>query len=141
MNEKSLIRATHRPWFLNPYLLLAYSVLLGSISELLLSHGSTATKPLAVSSGWPGISALASGWEWLGILIYIIAFVCWLQVLRFVPLNIAFALLSVDQVLIALGAWYFLGEAISLHRWCGIIMVLAGIAIIAKPLMKAEERL
>ena len=134
-------RPSYGPWFLNPYLFLGLGALLASISELLLRHGADATKGLADSSGLPGVSALASWWVWLGIVTYILSFVCWLHVLRFLPLHIAFALMSVTQVLVALGAWTLLGEGISAYRWCGIALVLAGIGVIAQPLMRAEERL
>jgi len=141
MSKESALRPGHGPWFLHPYLQIGWGALLATTSELLLKQGATATKALAESSGWHGISALASGWVWAGILTYIAAFVSWLHVLRFVPLHIAFALMSVVQILVPLGAWAFLHETLSPLQCAGIFLVVCGIAVIAKPLMDAEERL
>ena len=57
------------------------------------------------------------------------------------PLHIAFSIMSVTQVLVPLGAWWFHGENISLCRWAGVLVVLAGIFVVAGPAMKAEEEL
>ena len=88
-----------------------------------------------------GVTALASPWTWAGIACHILSFASWLHVLRFVPLNVAFSLISVVHVLVPLGAWLFLGEPISLTRWLGIGLVLAGIALVARPAARAEAEL
>jgi multidrug transporter EmrE-like cation transporter len=50
--------------------------------------------------------------------------------LRHLPLSVAYALISIVQVLVPLGAWFFLGETISLHRWIGIAFVLCGTLLV-----------
>lgn len=134
-------RPAYGPWFLNPKLALCLGALLVTTAEILLRHGAQATKELADSTGLPGVSGLASWWVWLGILAYILSFACWLHVLRFLPLYLAFALMSVTQALVPLGAWYFLHETIRPMQWAGILTVLTGIAVIAKPLMNVEDKL
>jgi undecaprenyl phosphate-alpha-L-ara4N flippase subunit ArnE len=54
-------------------------------------------------------------------------------VLRCLPLSIAYALISIVQVLVPLGAWIFLGETISVHRWIGIGFVLCGTLLVPHP--------
>ena len=71
---------------------------------------------------------LASLWTWAGITCYILSFLSWIYVLRSVPLGTAFALISVAHVLIPLGSWAFLHEVIGPARWCGISLVVAGLA-------------
>ncbi len=93
------------------------------------------------ASGFLGFSTLASGWTWLGIAVYIFNFLCWLHVLRHLQLHLAFILMSSVHALVPLGSWFFLGESISLRRWLGIALVLAGIVLVAKPAMQAEEKL
>ena len=61
--------------------------------------------------------------------------------LRFVPLNIAFNLSNIVHVFVPLSSWLVLGENISEKRWLGIALVLCGIFVIAKPLVKIEEKL
>jgi len=76
--------------------------------------------------------ALASGWTWLGIITYIGSFVCWLYVLRHLPLSVAYPLINIVQVLVPLAAWWVLGESISAQRWIGIACVLCGTVIVAR---------
>ena len=83
------------------------------------------------SIAWIGVGALASAWTWLGILAYLLSFACWLYVLRHIPVGLAFGLISIAQVLVPLGAWMFLGEAISPRCCIGIASVLCGTVLIA----------
>jgi drug/metabolite transporter (DMT)-like permease len=129
--------------FLNPYLQLAMNGFLVTASEILLKRGAMATAQVSAPP-WLmrlGFVTLGSWWTWAGIAIYIVSFFNWLYVLRRVPLSIAFPLASVVHVLIPLGSWAFLGEHISPIRWGGILLILFGIALIARSVGDAEEAL
>src|SRR5947199_3017428 len=90
---------------------------------------------------WTGINGLASPLVWWAILLIIASFVSWLYVLRYIPLSLAYPLSRVVDILVPLGCWIFLGELISALRWCGIALVVIGLALVAKPIAKMEERL
>jgi drug/metabolite transporter (DMT)-like permease len=126
-------------WFLNPYVQLGIGALLVTVSELLMRKGASERGEGAV--GWLGIGALASAWTWAGIVTYVLSFLSWIYVLRFVPLGIAYALINVAHVLIPLGAWLFLHEQLSARRWAGIGLVVCGILLVLRPAVKAEEKL
>lgn len=126
---------------LNPYFQIILGALLATTSEIYLKKGAVETVQLAGHVDWTGLSALGSGWVWLAILFYCSSFAAWLHVLRFVPLNIAFNLSSIVHVFVPLSCWLVLGEDISEKRWFGISLVLLGICVIAKPLVRIEERL
>ena len=85
--------------------------------------------------------SLASIWIWVAIVFVILSFICWIYVLRRIPLSIAFPLSNVVHVLVPLSCWIFLGEHISATRWYGIAIVLLGLALVAKPVAKIEEKL
>jgi drug/metabolite transporter (DMT)-like permease len=128
---------------LDPRLHLGLNVLLVTASELLLKRGAMST-PHAPGSPWLdslGIATLGSGWVWAGIACYVVSFLNWLYILRWLPLSIAFPLASTVHALIPLGAWLFLGETLGPVRWGGIVLILAGIWFIAEPMMRAEEAL
>ncbi|HEY2615406.1 MAG TPA: EamA family transporter [Chthoniobacterales bacterium] len=127
--------------FANPWLQLALSVVFVTLSELLLKRGATETAHLAGRWSWTGLSSLASPYVWLGILLVVFSFITWLHVLRYIPLSVAFPISQVVHVLIPLCSWLFLGEFISDLRWCGIALVSLGLAIVAKPVARLEERL
>jgi len=135
--------ARHSPlaWFLHPYVQLGFGALLVTASELLLKRGAVAVPAATGLAAWVGIMALASGWTWLGIVTYILSFVSWIHVLRSLPLNIAFPAINIVHILVPLGAWAFLGEAIPARRWVGIVLVIVGIVLIVRPVAKAEAML
>ena len=127
--------------FANPWFQLALSVVFVTVSELLLKRGASNTADLASSFSWTGINSMASPLVWWGILCVIASFLSWLYVLKYVPLTIAFPLSRVVDVLVPLCCWIFLGETISAGRWCGIALVVIGLAVVAKPVARLEERL
>jgi drug/metabolite transporter (DMT)-like permease len=127
--------------FANPWLQLTLSVVCVFVSELLLKRGASDTANPAQAWSWTGVTGLASPLVWLGIIFVIISFISWLYVLRYIPLTVAFPLSRVVDILVPLGCWFFLGEAISPRRWCGIALVIIGLAVTAKPVARLEERL
>ena len=127
--------------FGNPWLQLALSVLCVLVSELLLKRGANDIANPSSAWSWTGINGLASPLVWLGIAFVIASFLSWLYVLKYIPLSIAFPLSRVVDALVPLCCWVFLGEAISPRRWIGITLVVIGLAVIAKPVARLEERL
>lgn len=120
------------------HLVLAAAAFCVAAAELLFKKGADAT---ASTDAIPGVSILASLWTWLGIVFYIGSFLAWIQALRRMPLHRAFSLMSVVHVLVPLGSWLFLGEAVNVQRCWGIFVVLCGVVIIAGAAVEAEEKL
>jgi drug/metabolite transporter (DMT)-like permease len=127
--------------FGNPWLQLGLSVVCVFVSELLLKRGASEVAAPDDAFSWTGINGLASPLVWWAIVLIIASFISWLYVLRYIPLNIAYPLSRVVDILVPLGCWIFLGELISTLRWCGIALVVFGLALVAKPIAKMEERL
>jgi drug/metabolite transporter (DMT)-like permease len=127
--------------FGNPWLQLALSAICVFVSELLLKRGATDVAEPESAWSWTGVNGLLSPLVWWAILLIIASFITWLYVLRYIPLSIAFPLSRVVDILVPLGCWIFLGELISTLRWCGIALVVIGLALVAKPVAQIEERL
>jgi drug/metabolite transporter (DMT)-like permease len=125
----------------NPWLHLALSVAGVTIYELLLKLGARETAHISDRWDWTGISGLASIYTWIAIVFVIFSLVTWLYVLRYIPLSLAFPISQAVHVLIPLCSWIFLGEVIISLRWCGIALVTLGLAVVAKPVARLEERL
>jgi undecaprenyl phosphate-alpha-L-ara4N flippase subunit ArnE len=87
------------------------------------------------------VAGLASLWTWAGIIFVILSLIGWLYILRHIPLSIAFPLSNAPHVLVPLSSWIFLHESISQRRWIGIVLVLIGLAIVARPFARIEEKL
>lgn len=127
--------------FANPWFQLWLSVACVLVSELLLKRGALETANLSQNWSWTGVTGLLSPLVWLGIFFVIISFLSWLYVLKYIPLSVAFPLSRVVDVLVPLSCWLILGESISARRWCGIALVVIGLAIVAKPVARLEEKL
>ena len=125
----------------SPCVQLFISIVCVFASELLLKRGASDVADPDASWTWTGINALRSPLVWWAILLIIMSFVTWLYVLRYIPLSLAYPLSRVVDVLVPLGCWMFLGESISIRRWCGIALVVIGLALIAKPAARLEEKL
>ena len=128
-------------YFGNPWFQIFFGAVLVTASELFLKRGAMESTQLAPKWAWTGLTGLGSIWVWLGIIFVILSFLSWLYVLKHVPLTVAFPLSNVVHVLVPLSSWIFLGELITSRRWCGIVLVLIGLAVVAKPFAQIEERL
>jgi len=128
-------------WLANPWLQIAFNVLIVTASEIFLKLGARNTAALTQSWNWTGITGLLSPWTWLGIICLILSLVSWLYVLRVMPLSVAFPLSNAVHVFVPFASWIFLGELIAPTRWWGISLVLIGLVIVAKPISRIEEKL
>jgi drug/metabolite transporter (DMT)-like permease len=126
--------------FWNPYLQILLTVLLTAGAQLLLKVGADGSAADNSAASWLGVRELASGWTWLGIVAFVASFGGWLYALRFLPLGIAFALTNGVHIFVPLGAWFFLGERIGPLRAAGILVIIAGVLLLAQPVARAEER-
>jgi drug/metabolite transporter (DMT)-like permease len=117
------------------YLLIALSCLADAASELFLKRGAGE----GGHESWLGLGSMGSGWVWLGIVANIVSLLSWLAALRTIALGVAFNLSGAVHILVPLGCWFWLGEEISAKRWAGILLVVAGVVISAKPAAAVEE--
>ncbi|MEA3188299.1 MAG: hypothetical protein QOD99_2129 [Chthoniobacter sp.] len=129
--------AARSHWFFNAYVQISISIVLSAASQLLMKRGADDT----VHEAWLGFSGLSSGWVWLGIFAMIASLVSWLHALRSVPLNVAFSLACLSHAMVPLGAWAFLSETIPMKRWLGIALLITGVIVVARPLVRLEEKL
>jgi drug/metabolite transporter (DMT)-like permease len=125
----------------NAYLLLLIDALFVTASQVFIKLGAAETAKVPSAVQWLGFTGLYSNWVWVGIGCLILSFVCWMIVLRSMPLNIAYMLSNVVHVLIPISCWLFLKEVINPTRWSGIALVTIGLMVVASPAVKLEERL
>ena len=114
---------------------LTVSILLSTAAQVWLKMGAGNDEHASV------FASLQSPWVWLGILATIGSLITWLNALRSVPLSLAFALAGIIHALVPMASWLWLGETISGTRWLGIVLVIAGVVVSAKPATIVEEKL
>lgn len=78
--------------------------------------------------GWK--TKLCDKWLWAAIISLGFGMLVWLIVLRFVPLNIAYPMLSVNFILVTLASQFWFGEQAGLQHWCGISFIMLGVIIL-----------
>ena len=115
--------------------LLMTGVLLNAGAQLLLKAGTNAVGAIHLTmDNWfaTGIK-LATQLPILGgLTCYVLSVVVWIIGLSRVDVTIAYPMLSLGYILNALGAWYFLGEIVSVQRMVAIGIILVGVALIAR---------
>jgi undecaprenyl phosphate-alpha-L-ara4N flippase subunit ArnF len=126
--------------FWNPYLQIFFTVLLTAAAQILLKVGADTSATNNSLWSWLGVAELGSWWTWLGIFAFVASFGGWLYALRFLPLGLAFALTNGVHIFVPLGSWFFLGEHISLLRASGILVIIAGILLLAQSVANVEEK-
>ena len=87
--------------------------------------------------GWRGQPAgwalkLRSPWLWSALLCLGLGLLVWLLVLQRLEVGIAYPMLSLNFVLITLVARYLFKEHIDLRHWCGVGLVIAGVALLGQ---------
>ncbi len=112
-----------------------------TVSEIFLKIGADESSHIAMPFAWLGLNGLHSIWVWLGIFGTLASLGSWLYALRSVPLNVAFLFSNIVHVTVPIASWIFLHETISGRRWAGIVLVMIGILVVARPFAKIEDRL
>ena len=75
--------------------------------------------------------AVCNGWLWVGIALMTIAFYSLLVLLSWQPVSFVIPASALSYVVGTLGAKYILGEQISGARWAGVLLVCAGVGLVA----------
>jgi len=78
----------------------------------------------------PWHAKLRNRWFIAGILSLGIGMLVWLAVLRRVPLGVAYPMLSLNYVLVALASRMWFREQISRRTWAGIACIMLGVVLI-----------
>jgi undecaprenyl phosphate-alpha-L-ara4N flippase subunit ArnE len=73
-------------------------------------------------------------WIVLSITLLGVAMLLWLLVLRVVPVSVAYPMLSLNFVLVAIAARLIWRETYSLQQWFGTLVIVAGVALMGSHL-------
>jgi multidrug transporter EmrE-like cation transporter len=116
-------------------LLLAVLVFASTSGEIAITHGMKATgepvrlRPMAVLQFLR--RALGNGWFWAGVPLMALSFYSLLVLLSWEPISFVIPASALSYVVGTFGAKYVLGEEVSVARWAGVVLVCAGVALVA----------
>jgi drug/metabolite transporter (DMT)-like permease len=116
-------------------LMLAVLVFCSTGGEIAITHGMKATgeparlrpKPLLEFLG----RAFCNGWFWAGVPLMALSFYSLLVLLSWEPISFVIPASAMSYVVGTFGAKYILGEDVSVARWAGVVLVCAGVALVA----------
>ncbi|WP_042879060.1 EamA family transporter [Cupriavidus necator] len=110
-------------------------VLLNAAAQLLLKAGVNAVGAITLDRGTLLLTALRVLTQWpvlAGLTLYVVSVGVWIVGLSRVDVSIAYPMLSLGYVVNAVAAWYLFGEMIGPLRVVGILLILAGVFLIAR---------
>jgi len=117
------------------FALVGSAVLLGTAGQILLKSGTNAIGHFAftLANLLPVGMRVASEPRILGgVGCYAVSMVLWIMALSRTEVSVAYPMLSIGFALNALLAWWLLGEAVSLQRIAGILVIIAGVWLVAR---------
>jgi len=119
------------------YLYMTASILLSTLAQLCMKAGMLLLAT-HTANGWTGFSALldpaALLWVGVGLACYGSSLLFWMSAIARLELSLAYPMLSLSYVLVYLVAvnWPLLNEHASWPRTVGILIVVAGVILIAR---------
>jgi multidrug transporter EmrE-like cation transporter len=110
---------------------LLLSVLLGVMGQLLMKWGLEHPKPfwrhgpvfVTMLSSWPVLAGLFS---------YALSSIFWLLTLKRMDISVAYPMVSLGYIIVAIASYYLFNEAISGTKWTGLALILAGVFFISR---------
>ncbi len=105
------------------YLALALGILLGVGGQVLLKSG---------ASGETLLQQFLAPQSIFGLGLYFAAALCYMYALRKIPVSVAYPSVGLSYVLVALLGFWLYGEALTMPKVAGIVLVCAGIALITR---------
>lgn len=105
------------------------NVLLILLVSLLSCAGQLCQKQASTTPRQGALTRHLLLWLGLSILLLGVAMLLWLRVLQAVPVGVAYPMLSLNFVFVALAARWLWHEHISLRHGLGILLIVGGVAV------------
>jgi len=120
--------------FTSALLLILLSTIFGVAGQTALKMG--VDKPGMAESATGILSVISlifkSPLVLLGLAFYALGALAWIAVLSRLDLSVAYPFLALNFVLVTLSGRFLLGETVPPLRWLGILVIIAGILLVAK---------
>jgi multidrug transporter EmrE-like cation transporter len=110
-------------------------VLLNACAQLLLKAGTNAVGVITIDRSTLLTTAFRVLTQWpvlAGLTLYVVSVAVWIVGLSRVDVSVAYPMLSLGYVVNALAAWWLFGELLGPMRVAGILLILAGVFLVAR---------
>jgi drug/metabolite transporter (DMT)-like permease len=117
------------------FIFILAGVLLNAGAQLLLKAGVAPLGPISVEMSTLGPLMLRVLGQWqivLGLSFYVLSVGVWIVGLSRVDVSQAYPMLSLGYIVTSVAAYFLLGEPFGTLRFFGIVLILAGVFLIAR---------
>lgn len=114
-----------------PVFLVLIAVLISSFGQVALKQGMNLVGEIS-NVGPKVIKAMFTPYVALGLLLYLLSSIFWLTALSREELSYLYPLIAMGYVIVALLSWWFFGDKIMALRWIGIVLICAGVTLVAR---------
>jgi drug/metabolite transporter (DMT)-like permease len=123
-------------------IVIALAVIAQAVGNTLLSKGmKTIASMPAFADGFSPmmiVSAMQNPFIWVGIILMLVFFACFLSALSWADLSFVLPATASGYILNVFFAGQFLGEPISQARWLGSVLIVGGVALVTWSSRKSE---
>lgn len=116
--------------------LLAVCIFLGALGQISMKTGMNHTERIDSISDLMTINTVVSIFSnyyiIFGLMLYFFGAFLWLAAMSTLNISFMYPLLSLAYIITAIFAVVFLGEVVTLSRWAGIMLVIAGCILIMR---------
>jgi uncharacterized membrane protein len=116
--------------------LVLIAAVIGGAGHVLLAKGMKTVGDLTEASservGGMVARALSNGWVLLGVVLQASFFAMYLTLLSRADVSQVLPMTAIDYIVVALLAYAVLGEAVTLARWMGIVLIVGGVFMVAR---------
>lgn len=119
----------------NTFVMIVVGVLLNAAAQLLLKAGTRVLGVIDLRAGALANSAwgvVTQPYVLGGLACYVLSVAIWIAALSRVEVSVAYPMLSLGYVVNAVAAWALFGEALTPAKMAGILVILAGVVILAR---------
>ena len=115
------------------FLLLFVSISLAIVGQLLMKQGMMIFGKFPVTSLFSNIIPMVfQPFVFMGIVTFGISSIFWLVVLSRIELSLAYPLVSVAYIVVALFSYFVFKENVSMIRWIGILTICLGVYLVSR---------
>jgi multidrug transporter EmrE-like cation transporter len=115
------------------YLILAISILLAVVGQLLMKKGMMIFGTFPVNQLlYKIIPMFLNPYVFLGFASFGLSSIFWLVVLSRLELSLVYPMVSVAYILVTIASWLFFKENVTLARWLGILVIIMGVFLISR---------
>jgi len=108
--------------------------------DYVLSRGLHQVGSLVGRSALAFILALGNPWVALGVALLILWLFSHMVLLSWADLSYVLPVTSIGYVLVALTGRFFLHETVSAMRWCGVVLIVAGVILVGRTAPSTHKR-